>query len=287
MNALPPPYDGARALLATMHGKEQVIAPLAARFLGLRVEAVQGLDTDAFGTFNREIARAGSPLDAARAKIAAAFALAPDVPVALASEGSFGPHPQMPFCALNREIVVMIDRETGLELVGNHAALNTNFAHAVVADSASGRAFAAQAGFPAHGLIVLGVRGSRPAPDLALFKAIADETALAAAVEAAIAASGAAFVETDMRAHRNPRRMRAIKRAMIDLIRRARSRCPDCARPGFAMTERMSGLPCAWCAGPTRLTRAEVWGCLRCGYRNERPVAKNAADPMHCEACNP
>ncbi|MFM9935290.1 MAG: DUF6671 family protein, partial [Novosphingobium sp.] len=231
MGASPPLYQGARALLATMHGKERVIAPLAARFLGLRVEAAGGLDTDAFGTFSRDVARAGSPLDAARAKIAAAFALAPDVTVALASEGSFGPHPKVPFCALNRELVVLIDRESGIELVGYHATMNTNFAHGVVTGGAAGLAFAEAAGFPPHGVIVMGVREGQPAPDLALFKAITDRATLLAAVEATIAATGAAHIETDMRAMRNPRRMRAIRRAMIDLLRRARSRCPECARP--------------------------------------------------------
>ncbi|MFM9935506.1 MAG: DUF6671 family protein, partial [Novosphingobium sp.] len=98
---------------------------------------------------------------------------------------------------------------------------------------------------------------------------------------------GAAHIETDMRAMRNPRRMRAIRRAMIDLLRRARSRCPECARPGFGVTERLSGLPCAWCASPTLLTRADVLLCAGCGYRSERPVAMRTADPMHCEACNP
>ncbi len=287
MAAPPPLYNGARALMATMHGKERVIAPLATRFLGLQVGTVEGLDTDAFGTFSRDITRTGSAIDAARAKIAAAFALAPDVPVALASEGSFGPHPQVPFCALDREIVVLIDRETGLELAGHHATMDTNYAHAVARDVAAGHAFAGQAGFPAHGLIVMGARGGQPAPELALFKAIADHAALEVAIAAAIAASGAAFIETDMRAHRNPRRMRAIRRAMIDLVRRARSRCPDCARAGFAVTERRPGLPCAWCAAPTRLTRAEVLTCAGCGYRSDRPAPAQTADPMHCEECNP
>lgn len=287
MAALPPLYQGARALLATMHGKERVIAPLAARFLGLRVEAPQGLDTDAFGTFSRDVARTGSPLDAARAKIMAAYALAPDGAVALASEGSFGPHPHVPFCALNRELVVLLDRESGLELVGHHATLDTNFAHCAVTDSAAGLAFATAAGFPSHGVIVMGVRDGQPAPDRALLKAITDRDTLIAAVAAAMAKTGAAHIETDMRAHRNPRRMRAIRRATIDLLRRARSVCPDCARPGFAVTERLAGLPCAWCASPTLLTRAEVLQCAGCGYRRERPVGAQTAEPMHCEECNP
>jgi len=114
----------------------------------------------------------------------------------------------------------------------------------------------------------MGVREGRPAPDLTLIKEITDHDALAAAAQAATTATGAAHIETDMRAHRNPRRMRAIKRAMIDLVRRARSRCPECARPGFGVTGHLAGLPCAWCASPTLLTRAEVWTCA--GLRTPR-----------------
>jgi hypothetical protein len=287
MPEAPLPFNGARAVLATMHGKERAIAPLAARFLGLDVRVAEGLDTDLFGTFSREIERAGSPRDAARAKIAAAFRLMPDATFGIASEGSFGPHPQVPFAVLNRELVLLIDRESGLELVGHHATMDTNFAHAVVTDPAAGLAFAAKAGFPAHGVIVMGVLEGQPAPQLALFKAVDSEADLAAVIERTIALTGAAHIETDMRAHRNPRRMRAIRRAMIDLIRRSRSRCPACTRPGFAMTGRLPGLPCTCCASPTHLTRAEIWTCEGCGHREERAVSATSADPMHCEECNP
>jgi hypothetical protein len=279
--------DGARAVLATMHGKERVIAPLAAHFLGLDLRVAEGLDTDLFGTFSREIERTGTPREAARAKIAAAFKLHPQARVGIASEGSFGPHPQVPFAPLNRELVVLIDRESGLELTGHHATMDTNFAHAVVTDAASGLGFAAKAGFPAHGVIVMGVLDGAPAPQLALFKAVKSEADLLAVIERTIALTGAAHIETDMRAMRNPRRMRAIRRAMIDLVRRSRSLCPDCARPGSAMTGRISGLPCRWCATPTHLTRAEVWTCEGCGHSEERAVAAASADPMHCEECNP
>lgn len=287
MAASPLLYQSTRAVLATMHGKERVIVPLAARFLGLQVDVPPGLDTDVFGTFSREVARTGSPLDAARAKIAAAFALAPHVHVGLASEGSFGPHPQVPFCMLGREIVVMADRKTGLELVGYHATTDTNFAHTVVTDISAALTFAGSVGFPAHSVIVMGMRDGQPVPQPLLFKDIDDQHALTASAQAAIAASGAAHIETDMRAHRNPRRMRSIGRAMIDLVRRARNHCPGCARPGYGVTGRIAGLPCAWCAAPTLLTRAEDLQCASCGHREERPVALTAADPMHCEECNP
>ncbi len=278
---------GARAVLATMHGKERAIAPLAARFLGLDVHVAAGLDTDRFGTFSRDIDREGTPREAARAKIAAAFKLDHDARVGIASEGSFGSHPSLPFAALDRELVLLIDRESGLELVGHHATMATNYAHQVITDAEAGLAFAAKAGFPAHGVIVIGVLDGQPAPHLALFKSIETEADLAAALERTIALTGAAHVETDMRAHRNPRRMRAIGRAMIDLIRRSRSRCPRCERPGFAATSRAYGLPCAWCAAPTHLARADIWTCESCGHSEERPVAGATAEPMHCEECNP
>ena len=158
------PYEDDDAALATMHGKERVIAPLLQRALGLRVRVTPGIDTDRFGTFSREIERTGSQLDAARAKIAAAFEISPHARVAVASEGSFGPHPSIPFVPLAREIVVMQDRVSGLELIGHHAGMKTNFSHAVVADVAGAVTFADHAGFPGHGVSssAASIRSRRP-----------------------------------------------------------------------------------------------------------------------------
>jgi hypothetical protein len=72
----------------------------------------------------------------------------------------------------------------------------------------------------------------------ALIKDIQTPADFRNAVKRVIGMYGTAFVETDMRAHRNPTRMRAIKRATLDLVRRFRSPCPVCAAPGFAVTER-------------------------------------------------
>ena len=107
------PYRNYVAVLTTMHGKEQVIAPVLKDGLGLIVCLAMGVNTDRFGTFSRDIERTGSQVDAARAKIAAGFDYAPLARAGLASEGSFGPHPFIPFLALGRELVVLIDRDTG------------------------------------------------------------------------------------------------------------------------------------------------------------------------------
>ena len=89
MQSIRPLYCGENAVLATKHAKERVIEPLARRFLGLTLGVASNIDTDAFGTFSRDIARTGSQLDAARAKIGAIFALDPDVAVALAGPIQF------------------------------------------------------------------------------------------------------------------------------------------------------------------------------------------------------
>jgi hypothetical protein len=166
------------------------------------VGLAMGVDTDTFGTFSRDVERTGSQLDAARAKIAAGFEYAPYARVGIASEGSFGPHPYIPFLALGRELILLNDHERGLELTGHFASPETNYGHAVVSDMEAAAAFAERSKFPEHGLIVMGCVDEKPAPGLALFKDVVDHTALEKAVGQVVAKCGAAFVEADVRAHR-------------------------------------------------------------------------------------
>ena len=282
------PYQDVTAVLTSMHRKERVIGPILREELGLVVELALDINTDNFGTFSRDVERTGSQLDAARAKIAAGFRSAPSVRVGLASEGSFGPHPHIPFLAIGRELIVMVDRKSRLELTGYDETFETNYGHAVAPDLKVAFEFAKSAGFPGHGLIVSGSRDNKPAPDILLNKDVTDAAQLEAAVTEAVGRCGAAFVEADMRAHRNPTRMAAIERAARDLARRFSSRCPNCDHPGFDVVERIPGLPCAWCGEPTSVIMAEVLACQSCGHREERSVAtKPAADPGRCNSCNP
>lgn len=277
-----------RVVLATMHGKERAIAPLLAPVLGDEPQLVDGLDTDAFGTFSRERPRAGSALAAARAKVAAAFARVPEARFGLASEGSFGPHPALSWLPYAEELVLLVDRATGEEYTGLDAGTATNYGQAVVEGLDDARAFAARVGFPSHGLIVSAWVDGAPAPALALVKDIGDESALAAALTRVFARGARALVETDMRAHCNPTRMAAIARAAADLARVYASRCPACDAPGWTVHARLPGLPCADCGLPTRLPRAECLACGRCGHAQERAVDGPAlADPARCDFCNP
>jgi hypothetical protein len=282
------PYEGMRAVLATMHGKERVIAPVLQQNLGLSVVLPAGLDTDRFGTFSREIARSGSQLEAAREKISAAFDADPTVGIGVANEGSFGPHPLIPFVSFGIELVVLIDRVTGFELIGQDSGPDTNFSQQVVPDIDAAIAFAERSGFPGHGLIVIGCVDGQPAPACALIKDITDAAGLQVALRKTLAVCGSAFIETDMRAHRNPTRMLAIERATRDLVRRFMSKCPACNVRGFDVTERIAGLPCEWCGGPTSAIRQHVAQCYACGHREERPATTSeTADPGQCDFCNP
>ena len=278
---------GRTAVLATMHGKEAAIGPVLARFTGLRVVVPDGFDSDRFGTFSREIPRTGSALDAARAKIAAGFACRPDATVGLASEGSFGPHPSLPFVPLGTELVLLVDRVHGLELAGWHRAPAPFARGERVTSLEAARALATRLGFPAQGLLVMAMADGAPAPQHGLHKALATPAALAAAVAPELAARGEAWLETDLRAHRCPPRMRRIRRATLALVRAWMRRCPACARPGFVPAAPVPGLPCGWCLRPTALPRAHRLHCDGCGHDAERPMRQPFADPGHCDLCNP
>ena len=164
--------QGQKAVLATMHGKERVIAPILNSCFGLDVETCVGLDTDKFGTFSRDIKRLGTSLEAAREKAKAAAELTPMARVAIASEGSFGPSPSLPFVPIGREIVLLLDIDTGFEIVGTDASLDCNFSHITTTKIEDVIRFADTQLFPSHGLIVSGYQNDLPAPNLWLDKEI-------------------------------------------------------------------------------------------------------------------
>lgn len=277
-------YAGRRVALLTQHGKERVIAPALEPALGCRVEHVTGFDTDLLGTFTGETPRPGTQLDAARRKARRGMELA-GLPLGLASEGSFGPDPFTGMFPWNVELLVWIDDELGLEIVGMAQGAARN-GHLQSGDWPEVEAFAKREGFPEHQLVL---RPDGP-HDRRLHKGLADWGSLRAAFDACRAASshGRVFAEVDLRAFANPSRMQQIERAAADLRQRIASTCPECDTPGFWAAERQPGLPCAACGLPTPGTLSEVWACLRCRHRSTRHrTDRQTAEPRHCPHCNP
>lgn len=271
-------------VIATRHAKERAIAPVLEEALGVRCTVSEALDTDALGTFTGEVERRLDPVATAREKCRRAMDLS-GCDLAVASEGSFGPHPTMVFVPGDDEILVLVDRRHDLEIVAREVSASTNFAAERLADEGALLQFAERAGFPEHALILRRSRDS--AEDL--HKGISDRGVLLSTFHALRERYGEVCVETDMRAMHNPTRMAVIGAAAQRLVNLLQSTCPECAMPGFTVTEVRRGLPCSACGLPTESPSRYLSTCARCGYTHEErhPNGKAAEDPMYCGFCNP
>ena len=279
-------FKNRTAVLATMHYKERVIGPILEDNLGIKVIVPANFNTDLFGTFTRDVARRGTQLEAARYKAEEAMLLT-GATLAIASEGTFGPHPIVPYLPFNREIILLADKENDMEIVGMSVSTETNYGEKAVKSFDEAYQFALAAGFPEHGMII---RTKSDCPSK-MIKGITTKEGLRQAFENVSAETGEAevTVEADMRAMYNPTRMKNIEAAAKDLISKIYSICPACSFPGFTLKERRKGLPCSWCALPTELTLAEVYSCNKCGLSKEMlyPGGTEKADPGQCNYCNP
>ncbi len=277
-------YQGRQVAILTQHGKQELVrGPLEAA-LGCQLVHTDGYDTDQLGTFTRELTRAGSQLDAARKKAAIGMALT-DTSVGMASEGSFGPDPFGAFMPWNTEVVLWVDRLTGIEVTG-FAHGPAQSLHRIVKTPHELERFAHEAGFPEHHLVLRPEHPEHPDMD----KGIHDHRSLLKAFHLAQAksANGVVFAENDLRAFCNPTRQKLILKATEELIQKLLSVCPSCDVPGYWLSLQIPGLPCRACGSLTRLPQAEIWGCKKCDYHEQRAVnALPWADPARCDFCNP
>ena len=271
-------------LIATKHQKEKVIAPAFKKAFGVIPTLAKDFDTDQFGTFSGEVERKKSPLETAKAKALAALAQS-NCELAIASEGSFGPHPSIPFVACDEEFLILIDQKHGLEISASSLSMNTNYASALIEDEASLLAFAEKARFPSHALI-LKVKANK---ELKVIKGIVEKEELLNSFRQLSKDGKEIRVETDMRALFNPSRMEVIATTTDLLIEKLRSTCPKCNTPGFWCTQKIAGLACGLCGNPTKGIKSEIWACQKCGFKEERtnPDRKIKEDPAYCDFCNP
>ena len=281
-------FAGRNLVLATMHQKERAIAPLLIQKIGINVIVPPGFNTDKFGTFTRDIKRLGTQIETARQKAKAALEITGES-LAVASEGSFFPHPGFPYICCDREIVLLLDLKNNLEIIGQEIATETNFSHQTVSTVQEALDFAEKIGFPEHGLVVMFEKNSTSQDEI--FKGINQEDQLIELLEYLLQHSSTktAHLETDMRAMYNPTRLAVIAKATQNLIGKMKQFCPQCSAPGFDIIERQAGLPCHLCLAPTSLIKAEIWGCQKCSFKqaNYFPDKVNFADPTYCQYCNP
>jgi hypothetical protein len=277
---------GRKAVLATMHGKEKVIVPILEKEFGLKIIVPENFDTDQFGTFTMDIARSGNQLEAARLKVQAAMRIM-NIDLGIVSEGSFGTDPRIPFIQSNLELILLVDEKNSLEIRGHHRSSETNIAGEYISSAEEAINFAKKVGFPDHGVIVR----EKEKSDHGIYKDIKTEEELCQQVNKLLQdfpTKKRIYIETDMRAHMNPTRMKKIAKATEDLVFNIKSQCPDCKTPGFSITDVKKGLKCVECGLLTDSPVAYIKKCSKCNLEKEFPIEnKTFEDPSNCNWCNP
>jgi hypothetical protein len=273
-------------VFATNHHKSPAAVEPFRRLLNTSVEELI-IDSDQLGTFSGEVDRPGSMLDALRGKVRLARTVS-SARFVLVSEGSFGGAGGFGFLAQGIEMLLLHDSVTGAEVLEQYISWDTNYATATISTEQDLKRFLERISFGTHGL-VLYPQGLPPAEKIV--KGIMSQSEADKAFSECLQASptGAVVVMSDMRAHRNPTRMKAIAACCELLAHRLATPCPTCGSGGFGLVSTVPGLPCGACGFPTERARAEKHACPVCGASKEKPRGdgKTKADPVECERCNP
>jgi hypothetical protein len=277
-------FEGRKLLISTNHGKEKVIGPMMSEFLGINWFTAPTLDTDVFGTFSGEIERLDDPFTTAKNKCKKGMELS-GFDMALASEGSFGPHPTLLFVPADDEILVLIDNKNDLLISAREISTDTNFGAKEIHTEEELLDFALKHLFPSHAMILKS--NTSGAKDI--IKGVTKKEDLIKGFYELQSKYHSVFIETDMRAMYNPSRMKVIGAACKKLIDKIKSCCPKCNTPGFSISEVIAGLPCELCGAVTQSTLKYLYQCQKCNYSQIEmyPNARQYEDPMFCNVCNP
>lgn len=266
------PYRHSAAAIATKHLKEQIIAP---RFAQLEIALqVAPVDTDLLGTFTGEIERVGTPKEVALRKAQLGMQ-ATGLPYGIASEGSIGPDPMVPFLYSDIECLAWVDDLLGIEIVEFHRSMEIVAAHAVIDSGFDLEGFLKKADFPNHGLIVKSKAG--------ITKGITNPVDLEKALT-----NDAISIESDLRSQFSPSRQKNIAVVAQQLVGRLAVLCKQCQNPGFGVVGNLYGLECVECKNfMEKAVRGKRLGCFKCDYREEIENEKMFVQPADCDYCNP
>lgn len=284
MNRARHPYEGKTLFLPTKHGKGALITPSFKSILGVDLQEFD-VDTDQLGSFSGEVPRVGTAVETARKK--ALLAGTPDKNrLLIASEGSIGVDPLIPFFNSDIETLLFIDEKLEIEII------ETLRSTEIVAFSQRFKTgddiekFLLKAQFPHHKMIV---KSTNPNNSLT-FKGIDDYETLLKAISACSSESEGndCVVESDLRAHCSPSRQKIIRNLAYKLAKRIKNLCPLCQTPGWGLVSYIKGVPCATCTQVSIKTiKAEVFGCAGCTFSEEGKTLRTFVDPAQCDWCNP
>lgn len=284
LNIITSLFKGRTMVLASMHKKEMAMQAILEKELEVKLTVPSQFNTDIFGTFSGEIKRTSDSLDTAKLKSEKALEITGES-LSISNEGSFVPHPSIPFATLNQEIIYLNDKKNNFNFYTIHHSTNTNASQAEITSTADAIDFATKHNFPSHGMIISSYnkkiieKGIHTVEDLvqkteSIFKQFPDK---------------AVIIENDLRAMHNPTRMLVIKEATQKLVNEIKTFCPHCGWIGFTVKEYRPGLPCENCNNPTKGILNTIRKCEKCNYNKTEmyPDNKKFSDPMYCDFCNP
>lgn len=273
----------AKILLATKHKKELVIEPAIKSHLEAEICVADGFDTDQYGTFDGVIKRVDGPRETV-VKKAQDASIKYGFPYAIASEGSFGPHPAMPFIAGDVEHLVLYDAELDVSICETIVSGATNYSHLDIKDGDDISTYLKRVNFGSHALNIRALKD-----DILLAKGIKDIDILQSSLKREFKYHHELRLETDMRAMNNPMRMQVIQSVAVRLAKRLATHCPSCNCYGYGEMKLTGSLPCSVCGGESTIHSNREITCIFCSFKSNlhRDDGMQSADPKYCLLCNP
>ena len=197
----------------------------------------------------------------------------------IASEGSIGPDPIVPFLSSDIECLAWVDDELGIEIVEFYRSMEITAVQqrVVVGEDLSG--LLSKADFPNHGLIVKS--GDQ------IIKGINSHQHLEQ-VMASFENGASIMIESDLRAHYSPSRQKNIQAVAKQLAQRLNELCKECGCPGFGVVGNIYGLDCEDCRNfNEKAVRGKLLGCAKCDYKVEKVNKRKFVAAADCQYCNP
>lgn len=274
------PYRGVSAAFATKHLKEKVVAPVFAS-LGIEV-MVPKIDTDLLGTFSGEIPRTGSPKEVVLKKAHMGISES-GLSYAIASEGTIGPDPIIPFVVSDIECVAWVDTKRNIEIVEFYQSLEIVASNITFSKGDSLAEFIKSADFPNHSLIAKPESGVGK-----IYKGINNFEYLELAINELFKDGEKIILENDLRANHSPSRQKNIAIVAQRLVDRLKVLCTKCQAPGWGVVGFLYGACCRECRRiEQKSVLGKILGCSSCDHKVEMENEKKFINPAECSFCNP
>lgn len=206
-------FEGKKLLIVTKHGKDKVLKPIFEQNFNMEVIETPEIDTDLFGTFSGKIQRQKNLIETAKDKCVYAMQHF-EADFYLSSEGSFGKNPDYPFAFVNEELIYLTDKSGQNVFSSSSISLDTNFNGQIITTLKEAEDFVKLVDFPSHALVL---RKTKKDTEV-VYSGIKNPKHLVLINDLLLTLNETYYIETDMRACYNPRRMKHIEETALKLV---------------------------------------------------------------------